>query len=222
MLSAPFGSGDGLVHDRGAVLVHGMLMLAGGGEACTDVEFLRSQPELFGRMASDSTLYRTMRSIDSETAAGLGKGMATVRGRVWDGFPKSRVVVLDIDSSMHEVNRPSSLHTTTQPTPTQHAQNTNPNRQTTPTIPPGQPQPPPAPPRTPNTNTPQTNGAPPSMSESGLVVCLQNDWACPASRRRSSLRSASSTYAPGTPSSAGLARNAAAVACHPINSQTDH
>ena len=144
MLSAPFGSGDGLVHDRGAVLVHGMLMLAGGGQACTDVEFLRSQPELFGRMASDSTLYRTMRSIDSETAAGLGKGMATVRGRVWDGFPKSRVVVLDIDSSMHEVNCPSSLHTTTQPTPTQHAQNTNPNRQTTPTIPPGQPQPPPS------------------------------------------------------------------------------
>ena len=53
------------------------------------------------------------------------------------------------------------------------------------------------------------------MSEPGLVVCLQNDWACPASRRRSSLRSASSTYAPGTPSSAGLARNAAAVRMPP-------
>ena len=37
-----------------------------------------------------------------------------------------------------------------------------------------------------------------------------------------SLRSASSTYAPGTPSSAGLARNAAAGACHDAISQTDH
>ena len=61
-----------------------------------------------------------------------------------------------------------------------------------------------------------------TVDGSALVICLQNDWACPASRRRSSLRSASSTYAPGTPSSAGLARNAAAVACHPFNSQTDH
>ena len=37
-----------------------------------------------------------------------------------------------------------------------------------------------------------------------------------------SLRSASSTYASGTPSSAGLARNADEVACHTISSQTDH
>ena len=84
VLSAPFGSGDGLVHDRGAVLVHAMLMPAGGGEACTDVEFLRSEPGLFGRVGSDSTLYRTMRSIDSGIRAGLGEGMATVRERVWD------------------------------------------------------------------------------------------------------------------------------------------
>ena len=62
----------------------------------------------------------------------------------------------------------------------------------------------------------------PHLAVAALVVCLQNDWACPASRRRPWLRSAYSTYAPGTPSSAGLARNAAAVACHTINSQTDH
>ena len=37
-----------LVHDRGKVLVRCLLMLAGGGEACTDVENLRSQPELPG------------------------------------------------------------------------------------------------------------------------------------------------------------------------------
>lgn len=31
-------------HDRGRVLVQAMLMLAGGGESCADIEHLRSQP----------------------------------------------------------------------------------------------------------------------------------------------------------------------------------
>ena len=35
-------------HDRGKVLVQAMLMLAGGGEACSDIERLRSQSTLFG------------------------------------------------------------------------------------------------------------------------------------------------------------------------------
>ncbi|HUY24895.1 MAG TPA: hypothetical protein VMV09_06285 [Candidatus Saccharimonadales bacterium] len=37
-----------VVHDRGKVLVQAMLMLTGGGEACTDIEVLRAQPALFG------------------------------------------------------------------------------------------------------------------------------------------------------------------------------
>jgi len=40
-----------------------MLMLAAGGAACSDIEFLASQPRLFGPVASDSTLYRTIRNI---------------------------------------------------------------------------------------------------------------------------------------------------------------
>ena len=42
------------VHDRGKVLVHLLLMLAGGGEACADIEHLRAQRVLFGEVASDS------------------------------------------------------------------------------------------------------------------------------------------------------------------------
>jgi hypothetical protein len=37
------------VHDRGKVLTQAMLVLAGGGEACADIEHLRAQPALFGR-----------------------------------------------------------------------------------------------------------------------------------------------------------------------------
>jgi hypothetical protein len=43
-------------HDRGKVLTQAMLMLAGGGEACADIEKLRAQAELFGSVPSDSTL----------------------------------------------------------------------------------------------------------------------------------------------------------------------
>lgn len=38
------------------VLVQAMLMLTGGGEACSDIEALRAQPALFGPVTSDSTL----------------------------------------------------------------------------------------------------------------------------------------------------------------------
>lgn len=49
------------LHDRGKVLVHAMLTLAVGGDACSDGEFLRAQPGLFGAVPSDSTLCRTYR-----------------------------------------------------------------------------------------------------------------------------------------------------------------
>jgi hypothetical protein len=95
------------LHDRGKVLTQAMLMLAGGGEACTDIEHLRAQGELFGSVPSDSTLYRTFRQIDAETLAGLWEAMATARAQVWrrsSATTGTATVVLDIDSSLHEVH----------------------------------------------------------------------------------------------------------------------
>src|SRR5438128_2863858 len=95
------------VHDRGKVLVQAMLMLTGGGEACADIEHLRSQPGLFGAVPSDSTLYRTYRQVDSATLAGLWEAMGEVRARVWRraaATTGTAPVVLDIDASLHEVH----------------------------------------------------------------------------------------------------------------------
>ena len=95
------------VHDRGKVLVQAMLMLAGGGEACADIEHLRAQPALFGSVPSDSTLYRTFRAVDSATLAGLWEAMAEVRAQVWRrsaATTGSGLVVLDIDSSLHQIH----------------------------------------------------------------------------------------------------------------------
>lgn len=95
------------VHDRGKVLVQAMMMLAGGGESCTDIEHLRSQETLFGSVASDSTLYRTFRSLDPTVVSALWEAMAEVRQQVWrrsGATTGKEVVVLDIDASLHEVH----------------------------------------------------------------------------------------------------------------------
>ncbi len=95
------------LHDRGKVLVQAMLMLAGGGEACADIEHLRSQEALFGSVPSDSTLYRTFRSIGTTTLDDLWEAMAEVRARVWrraGATTGTATVVLDIDGSLHEVH----------------------------------------------------------------------------------------------------------------------
>ena len=68
-------SGSGTpVHDRGKVLTQAMLMLAGGGEACTDIEALATQDRLFTNVCSDTTLYRTF---------GNGSGGVSVRLCKW-------------------------------------------------------------------------------------------------------------------------------------------
>ena len=95
------------LHDRGKVLCQAMLMLAGGGEACTDIEVLRAQPELFGSVPSDSTLYRTLRRLDPATVSGCDEAMAEIRAKVWRRSSATNTtapVVLDIDSSLVEIH----------------------------------------------------------------------------------------------------------------------
>ncbi|WP_420445292.1 IS1380 family transposase [Candidatus Poriferisodalis sp.] len=92
------------VHDRGAVLVHALLMLAGGGEACTDIEHLRAQRELFGDVASDSTLYRTVTGLGEGGAAALLGAAAAVRELLWADRDRSAPLVVDVDSTLVEVH----------------------------------------------------------------------------------------------------------------------
>lgn len=95
------------LHDRGKVLTQAMLMLAGGGESCADIEALRTQERLFGAVPSDSTLYRTFRQIDPATLAGLWEAIASVRADVWRRSSvtnNDRPVVLDIDATLVEIH----------------------------------------------------------------------------------------------------------------------
>ncbi len=95
-------------HDRGKVLTHVMLMLAGGGECCADIEFLGSQGRLFGGVCSDSTVYRTFtETLDASAVARAREAVARIRSQVWTrnvSTTGTGPVILDLDASLVEIH----------------------------------------------------------------------------------------------------------------------
>ncbi len=94
-------------HDRGKVLTQVMVMLAGGGECCADIEYLRSQPGLFGAVPSDTMVWRTFDRVDESTLGYLWQAVAAVRAQVWSRSAATTggdPVILDIDASLIEVH----------------------------------------------------------------------------------------------------------------------
>ncbi len=95
------------VHDRGKVLVQASLMLAGGGESCLDIEHLRTSPDLFGAVPSDTTVARTFAEITPADRQAVAAALAPLRERVWSRSTATTgtdPVVLDIDASLIEIH----------------------------------------------------------------------------------------------------------------------
>jgi len=96
------------VHDRGRVLTQAMLMLAGGGESCADIETLVSQDRLFGAVCSDSTLYRTFTgTLDPDAVERARQAMVQVRAEVWrrtSATDGDGPVILDVDATIVEIH----------------------------------------------------------------------------------------------------------------------
>ena len=96
------------VHDRGRVVTQAMLMLAGGGESCADIEALASQGRLFGEVCSDTTLYRTfVETLDPGSVASARRAMAQVRAEVWRRTTAPTATgrsMLDVDATLVEVH----------------------------------------------------------------------------------------------------------------------
>jgi Transposase DDE domain group 1 len=100
------------VHDRGRVLVDLAVMIADGGEALCDIDVLRHQDEVFGPVASDTTVWRALDEIGAGQLRRIARARAEVRVRLWQLFggpPQARaagrdigagVVVLDVDSTI--------------------------------------------------------------------------------------------------------------------------
>jgi len=95
------------LHDRGKVLVHCALMLAGGGESCADIEHLRAQRDLFGHVGSDSTVYRTFHEITADVRSAISVGFAEVRTEVWRRTVATKgkgPIYLDFDATLIEIH----------------------------------------------------------------------------------------------------------------------
>jgi len=74
------------VHDPGKVLLDLALSLALGGDCLADVAVLRGEPAVFGRVASDPTVSRTITALAGDPNAALAAintARATARARVW-------------------------------------------------------------------------------------------------------------------------------------------
>ena len=105
------------LHDRGKVLVQMALVLAGGGESCLDIEHLRAGEDLFGWVASDSTVWRTFHELSTGTLDEMSRALAGVRRKVWSrsqATTGTAPVVLDIDASLVPIH--SENKATTAPT----------------------------------------------------------------------------------------------------------
>jgi len=95
------------VHDRGRVLGVLAVCIADGGRVLSDLATLRDQPELYGPVASDPTLWRTLEAIGDPERGWIAAARAKTRRRVWKlivarrgAIPASRVADVDLGKTV--------------------------------------------------------------------------------------------------------------------------
>jgi hypothetical protein len=74
------------VHDPAKVILDLAVTLALGGECLADIALLRSEPGLYGRVASDATVSRTITALAANAPAALAAidtARAVARKRAW-------------------------------------------------------------------------------------------------------------------------------------------
>ena len=100
------------VLDPGKILLDLAVSVAIGGDCLADISLLRSEPAVFGRVASDPTVSRLVDQLAENAEAALAaidKARATVRARVWrlagNNAPDHQVsaehpLVIDLDATL--------------------------------------------------------------------------------------------------------------------------
>jgi hypothetical protein len=91
-------------HDPGRVLVDLAVMLIDGGECVADLGVLADQPDLFGQVASHSTVSRVLHAIGPGERQAIGAARAAARERAWRLGGRPERIVLDFDSHLVEVH----------------------------------------------------------------------------------------------------------------------
>jgi hypothetical protein len=76
------------VHDRGRVLADAAVLIANGGRVLADLATLRDQAQLYGPVASDPTLWRTLSEVGALQRRRIARARATTRAHVWSLIAK--------------------------------------------------------------------------------------------------------------------------------------
>ncbi|HEY5012030.1 MAG TPA: IS1380 family transposase [Acidimicrobiia bacterium] len=87
-------------HDPGVVLAHLAVSLVDGGDCLSDIAVLRDQPDLFGAVASDPTVFRVLDSIHSEGLRNIATARAAARAAVWAAGATPEEIVIDLDGTL--------------------------------------------------------------------------------------------------------------------------
>jgi hypothetical protein len=87
-------------HDPGAVLRDLCVSIADGGDCITDLGVMRGQEALFGRVASESTAHRVVKSIDPRLLDAIRVARAAARARAWQAGARPKTITLDIDATI--------------------------------------------------------------------------------------------------------------------------
>ena len=106
------------VHDPAKVLLDLALGLAVGGDCLADVAVLRSEPGVFGLVASDPTVSRTIDRLAQDATAALAAidtARAAARARAWrlagdhapdHGIDAGSPLIIDVDATLLDAHSP--------------------------------------------------------------------------------------------------------------------
>jgi len=107
------------VHDPGKVVADLAVMLALGGDCLADIGLLRAEPGVYGRVASDPTVSRTVDALAADAPAALraiNSARAAARARVWAAagvhapdhdVSAAAPLVIDIDATLVTAHSPA-------------------------------------------------------------------------------------------------------------------
>ena len=102
----------GARHDPAKVLLDLAMTLALGGDTCSDLAVVRAEPAVFGPVASDPTLSRTITRLAADVERvlpAIDRARAAARARVWGkagthapdhGADAANPVVIDVDATL--------------------------------------------------------------------------------------------------------------------------
>lgn len=88
-------------HDAGRTLAQVVLALADGATCLSDIAGLRSQPAMFGEVASDATVWRTFNHVGPRELSGIAAARAAARARAWAaGAGPASDLIIDMDATI--------------------------------------------------------------------------------------------------------------------------